>query len=289
MTITMTPPPLPPQPQPPQGPAPAGPRRPSSTVVAVIAIALGAVLILGTVATSAFAAVRGGGAVRTQTFHVDADGISGYDVDVSAADLTIIYGDVEDAQLNVEGSPDDWRFERDEDELSIRTDRGWFGSGWDFFGPEAGDRAVLTLPAALERYGLNTSLSLSAGSITADGSFGELEVDLSAGAIDLSGTAFELDVDVSAGRTSLDLAGVREADVQVSAGAVDGRLRRAPDALTVDVSAGRVNLALPDETYAVTSDVSAGGFDNRLDTAATAPRTIAVSVSAGEVVLRPVR
>ncbi|MCT9820693.1 DUF4097 domain-containing protein [Microbacterium sp. W1N] len=288
MTTTMTPPPLPPQPAapPPGAGAPTPPRRTSSTVVAIIAIVAGAVLIVGAIAGSAFAAVRST-AVRTETFTAAVNGITGFDVDVSAADLTIIYGDVDQAQLVVEGTPGDWSFERDGDELSVRTDRSWFG-GWSF-GRDGGDSAVLTLPSALERGALDASLSLSAGSITADGTYGELDVDLDAGAIDVSGTAAELDVDVSAGRTSLDLAGVRTAEMQVSAGALDGRLRRAPDALTIDVSAGRVTLELPDETYRVVSDVEAGGFDNRLDTSAAASSQISVTVSAGQVVLRPVR
>lgn len=268
-------------------PTPTPPRRTSATVVAVIAIALGAVLVVGAVTTALFAALRSG-AVRTETFSADAAGLTGFDVDVSGADLEIVYGDTDEVQLTVEGTPADWRLDRDGDELSIRTDRGWFGR-WGF-GSEDGDQAILTLPVSLERRGLDAALSLAAGSISAEGSFGELELDLSAGAIDVAGTARDLDVDVSAGRATLDLTDVDSADLRVSAGALEGRLTgSAPTETTVDVAAGRVDLGLPDAPYRVTTDVSAGEFDNRLDTSPTARSHVAVSVSAGGVVLRPVR
>lgn len=281
-TVTTPPPPPAPQPQ-----APEPPRRTSATLISVIAIVVGAVLIVGAVATAVFSVVRSG-AVRTETFRADAAGITRLDVDVSTADLQVVYGSTGDVELVVDGTPGDWRLERSGDALTVRTQRGWF-SGW-LFGSEVGDRAVLTLPAPLESRGLDAELAISAGSIRADGEFGEVGLDLSAGAIEVSGSADTLDVDVSAGRATIDLADVRTGGVRVSAGAVDGQLSgAAPSDLSIDVSAGQVRLGLPDAEYDVASDVSAGDFDNRLNTSTSASARITVNVSAGEVVLSPLR
>lgn len=296
MSTTITPPPVPPlPPQPPvpphgaygapgAGPAPA-PRRGTSRAVAIIAIVIGSLIILGGLGSAIFSAWRAS-AVTSDTLSVDAAGVTGLDIDISAADLRVVYADVDAAQLEVTGNAGQWRLEREEDEISVYTERGgWF----DFIGMGDVDRAVLTLPEAFADRAVDASLSLSAGSITADGAFGDLEIDLSAGAITVTGTANELDVEVSAGRTVIDLADVRSGSIQVSAGDVEGRLTgTAPREFGIDVSAGRVDLGLPNATYAVSSDISAGNLDNALQTSASASSRITVSISAGNVALRPI-
>ena len=133
----------------------------------------------------------------------------------------------------------------------------------------------------------DADLSLSAGALRADGRYSSLDLDLSAGSMSVSGTAQSLDADVSAGRLVLDLDGVDEADLRLSAGAIGGELTgRAPQEVTVDVSAGRLELTLPDASYAVASDVSAGEFQNRLTVDAGSDHRVSVSVSAGFALLR---
>ena len=118
------------------------------------------------------------------------------------------------------------------------------------------------LPSSLE--GLDADFGLGAGDLTAEGDFGELELDLGAGRATLSGSADVLTVDVSAGRADLDLADVRSAKLTVSAGSLVGTLTGdQPDAITLDVSAGSADLTVPEGDYDVSSDVSAGDFDNR--------------------------
>jgi hypothetical protein len=282
MTTTMTPPPVPPVPA---GDAPGSrpPRRGSARAVATVAIVAGSVLLAGAVTTSVVSSVRNAG-VRAETLTADAAGVVDLQIDIAAADLTIAYADTDRAELAITGNPSDWRLDRVGDALTVRTDRGWWPS---FGGFDGGDRAVLTLPESFSDREVDAALSLSAGSITADGVWRELDVDLSAGAIDVTGAADALDIDVSAGRTTVDLADVSTAIVGVSAGSVNGELTgAAPDDVQVDVSAGRVDLVLPDESYRVVSDVSAGSFDNRLDTSDSASRDVTVSVSAGNVTLR---
>jgi len=259
------------------------PRRASARVIAILTICAGAAVIVGAAAGAVVSGIRSA-ATGTDTLTADAAGIAALDIDIDRADFEVVYDRVDQAELTVVGAVGDWRMVRDDDELSVHTDRSWF-SGW--FGG-SGDRAVLTLPLSYADRTVDASLALAGGALRTTGAFGELDVDLAAGAIDVSGTADELDVDISAGRAAIDLADVAEGDVQVSAGELTGALTgTAPRALTIDVSAGRLDLTLPDEPYTVTSDVSAGGFDNRLETSATSSSRIAVSVSAGQVTLRP--
>lgn len=279
MTIT-----TPPAPQSPQAP-PQGPRG-SARVIAILAITLGVVLIAGTVVLGVLSSARGGGASGSGELTADATGIRSLDVDVAAADLTVVFSG-DEVQLDVTGNVDDWRLTRDEDSLRVSTSRSWWGS-WGLF--DQADRAVLTLPASLESTALDAEFSLSAGHLRADGRFDDLGIDLSAGDIDVSGSARNLDADVSAGRLVLDLDSVDEADIHLSAGNIAGALTgTAPTETGIDVSAGRLDLTIPDETYAVRSDVSAGTFDNGLRVDAGSRNTITVSVSAGFAGLRAAR
>lgn len=267
-------------------PAPRG----SASALSIVAIVLGAVLIVGTVVGSALAAVRLA-SVRTETVSVDASGMTGLSVDISSATLAIEYDDIEEATLTVTsgGGASGWRLERDDDEVSVATDRGWWRGGWwsPFDGP---DEAVLALPMRFSDTALDATLSLGAGAITADGMFGELSVKVSAGSVTVAGSADSLDADVSAGRLSVDLDEVRTAQVELSAGSIEGRLTGSSlDDLTARVSAGRLDLRIPRGHYNLTSDVSAGSFDHSLRTDTSSPHRVSVTVSAGSVTLRELR
>lgn len=288
MSTTLTPPPQPPAPTAggpsyPGGSSPDGPRS-SARVIAILAIAFGALLIVGAVFSGVFSAVRAASQqTEILTLTTDATGIRSLDIDVAAAEFTIAYGG-DTVSLDVNGGAADWRLDRDGDVLTVTTERGWWG-GWRLF--DEGDVAVLTLPQSFEHIELDADLSLSAGVLRAEGRYGELDLDLSAGAMDLSGSARTLHADVSAGRLVFDLDGVDEADLRLSAGAITGDLTgAAPQEVTVDVSAGRLDLTLPDEAYAVTTEVSAGQFENRLNVDSRSEHRVSVSVAAGFALLR---
>lgn len=274
--MTLTAPPQPPA-LPPTPPRP--PRRTSARVISILAITLGAALIIGTLLTGIFSAVRAA-TLRTETFTADAAGISELEIDINAANLMIEYGD--EASLTVDGAAGDWRFERDDDALRVTNQRSWW-VGWRW---GSSDEAVLTLPRSLERVVLDADLTVNGGALTADGRFGDLDVDLSAGSLDVSGSAQEVTVDGSAGRLTLDLADVDSADLTLSAGALTGAFTGStPQIVTADVSAGRVELALPDDAYAVDSDVSAGQFRHTLTVDPASTHRVSVQVSAGAVIL----
>jgi hypothetical protein len=275
---TLTPPTLPA----PSGSAPRPPRRTGAVVVAGLTIALGGVLFLGAATSGALRTVTSS-ASASETLTLDVAGVTDLDIDASATDLRVVFADVDVASLTVDGGRTGWRFERDGDELQVESPpRGpfvlWFGGN---------GRTVLTLPEELS--GTDASLSLSAGSLTANGSFAELEVDVSSGDLRVSGDARSVTAEVSAGSADLRLADVSDAEFDLSAGGMTAELTgRAPRQVGIDVSAGSLELLLPAGDYDVRSDVSAGSLDNRLESAAGGGSgTVEVHVSAGEVTLLP--
>lgn len=278
--------PLPPvPPAPPNAPASAGgtppPTRNASRVIAILTIALGAAVILGAVGSAIWSTVAAA-SVRTETRTVDVAGVESLRVAVDAASLRIEFADVPEATLDVTSGlgVGRWTFERTGDELTVETPRR-FGPGW-IFGGEV--RATLTLPQELEGAELDAALELSAGELTVDGGFGDLGVDVGAGTFAVDGSARTLTAELSAGGADIELSDVTEADLSVSAGAIEARLTgTAPRSVTVDVSAGSLDLRLPDAVYDVRSDVSAGDFENGLQTERGARNVVDVTVSAGSV------
>ncbi|EED6225735.1 DUF4097 domain-containing protein, partial [Salmonella enterica subsp. enterica serovar Haifa] len=221
---------------------------------------------------------------------VDAAGVDALDLDADASSVRIEFGDVDEAELAVtNGRGQGWTFERDGDELTVRSPRGpfgwWFGN---WFGED--ERAVLTLPEELRDSALDADLTLDAGSLDVTGEFGALDIQVNAGALDVEGAATALDVQMNAGRADIVLDGVGQADLGISAGDLTVELTGdAPDTTTIDVSAGSLDLTLPDVQYRITQDVSAGSLDATVEQASSATRTIDVSLSAGSATIRPGR
>lgn len=264
-----------------QTPDPSAPSRGSSRVISTLTIALGAAVLVGAVWGGAVPTVASALTRPDDSQIVNVDGVTEIDVDVSATDFTIEFGDVDTATLSVEGASGRWTLERDVDTLIVESPRlRWF---WFGFGSRSGT-AVLTLPTDLA--GVDADISTSAGSITVDGEFGELDLEMSAGDLTATGSADSLSSDVSAGRADIDLEGVREAELSQSAGETFARLTgTAPREVSISVSAGSLDLTVPDEEYDVTTDTSAGSVDNGLSTSSSAERSIHVDLSAGSVTL----
>lgn len=283
MSTTLTPPPAGTDVPPP----PAGrPTRASSRVVAIILIAFGALVVLGAI-VSAVVATIAAASVHTTVRTASAAGVDDLKVDVAAGSLRVVYADVSDAELEVTSTwgADRWTLRRDEDTLVVSTPdnwSNWLGSGWMFGG--TGD-AVLRLPQSLA--GTDADFSLAAGELTADGAFGDLTLDLGAGRATIDGSATSLDAQISAGAGDVDLEGVDEANLSVSAGSLTVALSGAqPSDVELDVSSGSARVTVPEGEYDVTSDVSAGNLDNGLGSTPGADSTIRVQVSAGQAVLR---
>lgn len=282
MSTTLTPPPAEPQAA---APAPTGPRS-SSVVVAIIFVVVGALIILGSIASAVFATVRSA-TVSTDATTADVRGVTQLDVDLSAGILRVDFADIDQARLEVTSSAgvSRWKLERDGDTLQVASP-DWV---WTFPGGFGGTgRAVLTLPSSLA--GVDADLNMSAGQLIVAGDLGALDLHVGAGDAQVRGTADEVTVQVSAGQAVLDLADVDQADFSVSVGSIETRLvGEQPRSISAEVSAGSLNLAVPPGTYAVTTDVAAGDVINRLDVSPRAQSTIDVRVSAGQATLRTSR
>ena len=272
-------------------PPPAG-RSSGATAVMVVTAVVGGLALLGAGGTAAAAAV-GTIATSNRADSVQSVGVAGLesiDLSADASSMRVEFGDVDEATLaitNGRGTP--WRFERDGDELVVRSPQGVFGwwiGGW--FGEE--EVAVLTLPESLRDAGLDADLNLNAGSLDVAGDFGILDVSVNAGALDIQAAAKELDVQMSAGRADILLDGIAQADLGVSAGDLTVELTGTPPALTsIDVSAGTLDLTVPDVEYAISQEISAGTLNAEVDEASSSRRTIDVSLSAGTATIRPGR
>ncbi|SCX95655.1 hypothetical protein SAMN05216488_0112 [Microbacterium sp. LKL04] len=283
MSIDLTPPPT--APASPEQQPPRQPTRSSAQIVSIIAMSVGGLLLLGTlvsgVGSIAWAATDRGEGGRT----ADAAGVTGLSLDVSAGHLVVEYADVDEAILTVDGNRD-WTLERRGETLSLSNSRPWWALQVGFDPTE--NRATLTLPAAMADEKLAADFDVAAGSITADGTYGRLDVSVGAGDATVTGTADDVSVDVSAGDADVTIDGAQRANLTIGAGQITADLRGdSLDAVRVDVSAGTLLASLPDEAYRVTSDVSVGTFDNRLQTSTSAGRTIDAQVSAGTATLRP--
>ena len=280
----------------PERPVPSASRGSGARAGVIAIAAFGGIALIGAGGTAAFAAVHdiqtsvaGAGEVQS----VSVAGVDAISVDVAASDVTVRFGNVDEATLEVTGTVDNrWTMERIADELVVGNDEslfGWFGGDW--FGSRwfANDESVvLTLPDSLNDANVDANFSLGAGSLDVDGEFGQLDIDLGAGSLNLTGSATSVVADISAGRADLYLTGLTEADFQVSAGKLVTELTgTAPRLITIDVSAGSADLTVPDDVYDVSQEVSAGSLDNRLDTSSSSRNRIDATLSAGSAVIRP--
>lgn len=194
------------------------PRRSAAARPIMIATAvLGGLALVGTGATAAFSAVGEARAASlgTSTLTADTAGVTGVDLEIGGADVTLAFGDVDEATIEADGRDSDrWKLQRDGDRLVVESPRAFFDFclGWC----DEARSAVVTLPSDLE--GVDLGISLGAGHVDADGEFGDLGVEVGAGEVVLAGAARSLDIEVSAGDFDAELSGVRTAGFDVSAG-----------------------------------------------------------------------
>lgn len=285
---------------PPQAPTPAATMPPESgsgrssgaTAVMVVTAVLGGLALLGTGGAAAAAAAGdiSSSSAPDSVQTVNVDGVDKIDLNADASSVRVKFGDVEEAELSVtNGRGTAWTFERDGDELVVKSPRavfGWWIGNW--FGDE--EIVVLTLPQSLSGNGLEADLTLNAGSLDVAGDFGLLDVGVNAGSLDIEGSARTLDMQMNAGSADILLDGVDTVDLGVAAGDLRVELTgTAPNTTNVDVSAGTLDLTVPDVEYRITQSISAGTLDAKVDEASSARRSIDVTLSAGTVTIRPTR
>lgn len=252
--------------------------------ITVVIAAFGGVVMLGSAASAAVTGLQQIGPQSGQ-LTADARGVTAVDLEVGGADMRVLFDDVDEAELRIEGaSTNGWTLRTDGGKLEVRgPDRGfdWWSPDW----LRGDEQATLVLPVELE--GMDARLTLHAGSLGVVGEFDELGIDVNAGALTLNGDARDLDLDVNAGRADIELAGVEQAQFSINAGRAVSTLTSVPDSVAFTVSAGALDLTVPDTEYDLRRDVSAGSLDSSLDQSSSSSHRITGNVSAGSATLRP--
>lgn len=274
--------------------------------VAIVTAVLGGLLVLGLVVSASVAAfvsmsVRGSGSTTyidgaITTGVDDLTGVSGLDVSVGAAQLTIEYSDIQGAQLTASGShADGWRITRSGEALEVRSPQLGIAGGLRgscIFGVCPPSRSVdmsatLTLPRALEDAQIDSVFSIGAGSLTVSGNFGDLDVYVGVGEATLTGVARALDASVDVGSLTAELTNVAEANIEVSVGeALVTLLGEAPRNVGLVVDLGDAELAVPRGEYAVTTETDLGDVENQIGSVPGASHAISAEVSLGDAVLK---
>lgn len=252
--------------------------------VTVVLAVVGGVALLGTGVAAATTGVRQLGP-QSGSQAVNAKGATELDIEVGAADVRVEFsGEGDEASVRVDGGiGDGWQLSRDGDELQLRGAEhrfAWWQPNW----LRGGERVTLVLPQSLR--GVDAEITLDAGSLTADGDFGDLDVEVNAGALTVTGSARAIDATVQAGRADIQLDGVSSAEFTVSAGRLVSSLAAEPKEVSIDVSAGALKLTLPDVAYDLRQQVNAGSLNSRLRQDDDSDRRIRATVSAGSVELR---
>ena len=228
------------------------------------------------------------GPTGEQSYTMAIDGVSSLDLEIGAADFTLAFGDVSEAELTAAGpSADAWKLAVDEGQLSVETPNRGVSC---LFNCADGNHttATLTLPKSLSETGtLDADISLEGGALQATGSFRELELSVDAGEASIDGEAQSAAVDVEAGKAVIDLAGVRTAEVEVAAGSAEVNLTgKAPDRVAVNASTGRAVIDLPQADYRVDIASELGEVKNQLSIDESSKHAVSVRAEAAQVTLK---
>lgn len=208
--------------------------------------------------------------------------VDAIDVSASAGEMNIVFGDVNQAQLDVKNGRGSWTMRDDNGTLIIRAPNNfWLNS---LFLPS--QSVTLTLPESLEGK-VDGKFDLAAGNLTTTGEFDSLTIDVSAGNATVKASATHLNGNVSAGELSAEVAGVQYADLSMSAGSARVQLTETPPShVSVDVSAGSMALILPETEYDMRVGEAAGTVDSSIRTRSSSTHVVEGSVSAGSLTLR---
>lgn len=263
--------------------------RSRSTVSNIILIATAvvggaAIVAAGTTAAAQAVTENSRGAFATSGGIAGSDDITAIELDIDAADVTILFDDVEEVSLDTTGRDSDkWRVQRTGDTMHISTPGDRFGFCFGLCNMER--TATVRLPKGLE--GINLTVDLDAGAVVADGKFGDVDIDGDAGATTVRGAASSLSAEVEAGTLDAELDGVRKASLGLDAGRGKVTLTgRAPEQVQAEVSTGALDVVLPDASYRVQSDVTFGDFVNELRTDDESRHRVEAELEAGSLTLR---
>jgi hypothetical protein len=269
-------------------PPPTTPSRSAlrTTLLAVGSVLVAGTLVLGGVQVAQAAGARDGDDTGVYTMPSDASSLR---VESSAATVSVAYGDVDRPTLDFDSGGSSIRLSRYMvgDTLTVKVGGdGWWPFGLFSFGSLRDASLEVVLPRDSAPVGL--SVDSSAGSVDVVGDFAAVDLSSSAGSVTIAGSADSLHLDSSAGRvtgTDLDVTG--EVQASSSAGSATLSFVSLPSSMTVESSAGSVRVALPDGDYEIRADASLGSVTQSVASRPGAPRVYTLESSAGSVTVEP--
>ena len=257
-------------------------RRGSAFVVSVATTVVGSCVIVGALFSSGASAVASMAADSWAPVSYDGpvENLNDLDIDIAGGNLTVVYGDVQRAQLEAGArGRGGWTFDRRGDTLRVASPTAALVNG--------GSDATLTLPRELEGSGIDADIEVGGGALTLRGGFGRVAVEVAGGSLRMDGAAVDADLSVSGGTASVELADAETSRFEVAGGELTARLSGVtPSRTDVEVTAGSADITLPDDEYAVRVDDGLGSVDNRLRTNASAVAKVDVQATMGSVTLR---
>ena len=267
----------------------------SRRTVGIVSVALGGTMLLGVGGAAAIAATQAAlrpASTSHETLTASTSAISLLTVDSPSAQVTVQFGDVTDAVLEVRGDrANDWRMVTNGNELHVGKDAGWFRDGCFLlcFGLDRTE-VTLTLPRALGAGQLDAEFDVASGAFDASGSFRNVDFDLSSGTFTFAGAAASLVGDISSGNAEVRTEHTGSLRFDLASGALDAVVTgAAPRTTELDVSSGKVALTLPDAEYRYSQDVSSGKVTNELRTSPVASSSVDLDLSSGKVMLTALR
>ncbi|GGA75509.1 hypothetical protein GCM10011490_27850 [Pseudoclavibacter endophyticus] len=282
----------------------SGPFRRQGAWVAVVLTIVGGLVALSTLGTSIWDSAiampsqsRGDGYVGgwggpgpwqedVPTFDwsdsIAVDDVESIVVDGRSSELTIRYGGVDAATLDISttaGSMPDWRFEVEDGVLTVResdTTGGARPFGW------SSTSATLTLPDALQESAPALAATMQSGALSIVGDYGTVELAARSGALSFEGAASSIHCDLQSGAGDLTVYDADEVALSVGSGVLGVNVHGNQPASTVlDVRSGYGELTLPTGAYNLTGTASSGARDVDVETSSTADATLEVNVSSG--------
>lgn len=252
--------PIPPQVPVTPAPAPGGARRTITIITALVgALALVGILTttVGKLALSSFGQFDG-------SYSSPVTGLEQISINSSAAGFTVQYADVQEAKLDVVNSSRGWKLSLDGPVLSVRP----VGDTRFCILCSNTGQVTLTLPKALDTTDVALKINLSAGQLSAQGEFKDVDVQVAAGSANLNfKNAQNAAFDLAAGQMSVSLVGTPPAVTKLS------------------VAAGTMTVGLPNQEYDFRGNAAAGTISNGLRINPQSNHRVEADVAAGSLSL----
>lgn len=256
------------------------------TVLLVIGSIILAIILVGTIARFAFAANRED---TSGTFAVEQQ-FDTVKLRASAVDVTVNYTDIDEAEIAFDqgGSNLQLDFKVSGGELRVRVDHpgwGWLG-GFGNWGWNDSATLELSLPEGMQRDGVDLFVENTAGNLTVDGEYGDVELESTAGDVRMTGAVDDLEIRTTAGNVRVNGVEVNGSFLgESTAGDVSIEFDSLPESIVMESTAGNVKALLPRGSYRIDTDTTAGNVTQNLSSDQNSDRVYRFETTAGNIEL----